>query len=268
MSKITYATKVVQHGDVRSEELNEPASAATIATMPPPPVTPSVPPAPPRKVVDIPKGEPAAVALQLLAKLNPNLADEMVGHVKECDRALAELVTIAGEQHEPSLPASISQAHRWVALRSVRESTLKALGRPVPDRGSVEVEVAMLISSVPKLLGLARGRVGQLVREWGQKKAQADGELQIACGYISNDTSEIDNAVWQHRASGLCHVSDRHMRRLTELLETVAKADNLLVALSDDDEAVRIGACVRIDYKPPTNPSEAPFKLITLGENQ
>ena len=37
MSKITYATKVVQHGDVRSEELNEPVSAATIAKMPPPP---------------------------------------------------------------------------------------------------------------------------------------------------------------------------------------------------------------------------------------
>ena len=217
---------------------------------------------------DIPKGEPGAVALQLLARLNPNLADEMVGHVKECDRALAEVVAVASGRHEPSLPSFIGQAHRWCALRGVRESTLKALGRPVPNRGSVEVEVARLVAGIPKLLGLARGRVAQLVREWGQKKAQADSELQIACGYISDDTSEIDNAVWQHRASGLCHVSDRHMRRLTELLEGTNKADALLHALSDDDEAVRIGACVRIDYRPPTNPSEAPFKLITLGENQ
>ena len=108
----------------------------------------------------------------------------------------------------------------------------------------------------------------QHAKNWAAKNAEAENDLQVECSRIRTDTSEVRHLSWEHRATGLCTFADAHLRRLTGLLEAIAQADHWLARLNADDEATRLAAAVALNYVAPTNPSEAPFKLITLGENQ
>ena len=220
-----------QSGDVTARELSGPLLDEVVGP---------ARAAPPRPV-EIPDGEPAAVALALLFQIHPQARAETEARVARCDADLAELVGRAGGGGI-ELRAFVALAGKLARLRAILRARL---GRPDAPPTDVAAEVLALVRSIRPWSDGA-----DLGREWSRRIALVRAELEG----LEQDLQHAARSPTPGRGSdpntfehmlGLCHTTDVWLRMVTDLVERRDSARARLAALGEDlDPDARLTAAI------------------------
>jgi hypothetical protein len=235
------ATITRQVGDVVARELataplkGSPHWQAT----PPDPARPVPMPAPEPvpEPVEIPDGEPAAAALQLLATVDPAAADLVRARLERVEQDLAELLERTRLRRSDFL-GFCREAIPRLRLRPVLEARLAGLtGGPAPQRPDVAAELYALATSIRHFADR-----NDLRRHWHIRAAQARAELaaverdlQSAAATVRHVRSSDPNTA-RHMA-GRNTPQDVWVDQVEDLIGRRRSIRARLVALGEDLEA-------------------------------
>jgi hypothetical protein len=252
VSKAPTISRTTADGVRVTELATLPSGRPAVGQWPPaaPPSAPTpliIPPAQPAPPVVIPDGEPADVALRLLAAADPKAAAGVRERLELLHEDLAlnllERTRLGGME----LTAFVALAAAKVELRRVLEARLAGLtGRPAPDRPSPAAEVHALVLSIRGWSDgaeLRRHRAARAARAL-QELAAVEADLRATLADVRSTRASDPNSAAHMR--GMVHPQDVWVDLVTSLLARRCAIRARLEALGEDPpaRAASVGAAV------------------------